>query len=262
MGAGTAQLTRLSALAGNGAGLPGVAALPVLPALEGLLPGGLPRGTVVATGGWSLLCLALAAGASTAGAWCAIAGVPHLGVAAAAGVGLDPGRVLLVPDPGPRWPEVAVSLLAGCELVLLRPPGRPGAAVRKRLEASLRLCGGVLIVAGEWEGAAATLLVAHQSWEGIGYGYGRLMARRAQVVASVRGAARPRSRWLLLPGLDGSVNLADRVIAGDRDMRDTGLSAAPCPHALQLAGLRAAGGWGWRWRAGLGPPAVRLPAGL
>src|SRR6266704_669279 len=74
------------------AGNPPAGALPVLPALGELLPGGLARGSVVAAGRWSLLCLALAAGASVAGAWCAVAGVPQLGVSAAADVGRDRGR--------------------------------------------------------------------------------------------------------------------------------------------------------------------------
>ena len=41
--------------------VPEAGMLPVLPALRGLLPGGLRRGTVVAVGGWGLLCLAVAA---------------------------------------------------------------------------------------------------------------------------------------------------------------------------------------------------------
>lgn len=188
--------------AGNGA-------LPVLPALGELLPGGLVRGSVVAAGHWSLLCLALAAGASAAGAWCAVAGVPELGVTAAAAVGLDPARMLLVADPGSGWPQVLISLLDGCELVLLRPPDRPSAGVRRRLEASLRRSGGVLVVAGVWEGAQARLLVTRQEWAGIGTGHGRLRARRVQVVADGRGAAaRSRSRWLWLPGPDGSIGVA------------------------------------------------------
>ena len=184
----------------------------MLPALKELLPGGLPRGTVAAAGGWGLLCLALAAGASAAGAWCAVTGVPQLGVAAAAGVGLDPSRMLVVPDPGAGWPQVVISLLDGCELVLLRPPDRPSAGVRRKLEASLRRCGGVLVVAGDWEGAQARLFVARQEWAGIGAGHGRLRARRVQVVADGRGAAsRMRTRWLWLPGPDGSVGLADQA---------------------------------------------------
>jgi hypothetical protein len=163
----------------------------------------------VATGRWSLLCLALAAEASAAGAWCAITGVPQLGVRAAADAGLDPGRMLLIAEPGANWPQVVVSLLDGCELVLLRPPDRPSAQLRRKLEAVLRRRGGVLVVAGEWDGAQSRLLIADQEWIGIGAGHGRLRARRVQVVADGRGSAtRPRARWLWLPGPDGSVAAA------------------------------------------------------
>jgi len=181
-------------------------ALPVLPALAGLLPAGLPRGSVIATGAWGLLCLALAAAASGAGAWCAVAGLPALGVAAAAGAGLDPDRLLLVPDPGSRWPHVVATLLDGFDLVVLRPPTRPPAAVARKLESVARRYGGVLVIAGDWDGAHRRLTVTSQEWAGIGSGHGRLRARRAQVVVDGRGAAgRPRARWLWLPGPDGSV---------------------------------------------------------
>src|SRR6185437_10930456 len=186
--------------------LTGSGALPVLPALTGLLPAGLPRGSVIATGAWGLLCLALAAAASGAGAWCAIAGLPALGVAAAAGAGLDPDRLLLVPEPGSSWPQVVATLLDGCDLVVLRPPSRPSAAVARKLESVARRYGGVLVIAGDWDGAHRRLTVTSQEWAGIGSGHGRLRARRAQVVVDGRGAAgRPRARWLWLPGPDGSV---------------------------------------------------------
>ena len=189
---------------------PGEAVLPVLPALRELLPaGGLRRGSVVAAQ-WSLLCLALVAGASADGAWCAAVGLPQLGVAAAADAGLVPDRMLLVPDPGPGWPQVVASLLDGCDLVLLRPPDQPPAQVRRRLEATVRRSGGVLVVAGDWDGAQTRFTIADQEWTGIGAGHGRLRARRAQVVADGRGAgARARARWLWLPGPDGSVTLAE-----------------------------------------------------
>jgi hypothetical protein len=208
--------------------LPSHDVLPVLPALRELLPaGGLPRGSVVAVGRWSLLCLALAAGASAAGAWCAVAGLPQLGVVAAADAGLDLDRMLLIAEPGTLWPQVVASLLDGCELVLLRPPAQPSAQVRRRLEATVRRFGGVLVVAGEWDGAQTRMLVARQEWAGIGAGHGRLRARRVQVVADGRGAAaQSRAQWLWLPGPDGSVTVADEAGAASgpfwNEIRSTG----------------------------------------
>ena len=185
--------------------------LTVLPALRELLPrGGLVRGSVVAVAEFGLLCLALAAAASAAGAWCGIAGVPEAGMMAAVGLGLDAGRILLVPDPGPAWPQVTASLLDGCELVLMRPPEQATAQVRRRLEATLRRGRGVLLVAGDWPGAPVRLQVVTRRWTGLGDGHGRLRACRAEVRADGRRAgAAPRTRWLWLPAEDGTVTVAD-----------------------------------------------------
>src|SRR5690348_676836 len=216
----------------------GSGALPVLPALAGLLPAGLPRGSVIATGAWGLLCLALAAAASGAGAWCAIAGLPALGVAAAAGAGLDPDRLLLVPDPGSSWPQVVATLLDGCDLILLRPPSQPSAALRRKLESAARRYGGVLVIAGDWDGAHRRLTVTSQEWAGIGSGHGRLRARRVQVVVDGRGAAgRPRARWLWLPGPDGSV--AAVVSSG------IAASGGPAVAAGSTGTAGSTGGSGW-----------------
>src|SRR6266568_9689040 len=198
---------------------PGLPGLPVLSALRELLPrSGLARGSVLAVAEFGLLCLALAAAASADGAWCGITGIPEAGMLAAAGLGLDAERILLVPDPGPGWPQVVASLLDGCELVLLRPPARAPAQVRQRLEATLRRGRGVLLVAGDWPGAQVRLRVVTQRWTGLGDGHGRLRACCAEVVADGRGeAAMTRTRWLWLPGEDGGVAVADpRDVPFDR----------------------------------------------
>jgi hypothetical protein len=191
--------------------------LPVLPALRDLLPhGALRRGSVVAASGWNLLCLALAAGPVAAGAWCAAAGIPEFGVAAAADAGLDPARLLLVPELGPNWPQVVISLLDGCDLVVLRTPSRAPAQARRKLEAAVRRHGSVLLVAGDWDGAQIRLRIAAHEWAGIGPGHGRLRGRRAQVVADGRGGwSRPQARWLWLPGPDGTVTAMSREPASD-----------------------------------------------
>jgi hypothetical protein len=185
--------------------------LPVMPALRDLLPrGGLARGSVVTVPAFGLLSLALAAGPSADGAWCAVAGIPEAGLMAAAGLGLDPERTLLVPDPGSAWPQVVASLLDGCEVVLLRPPSRASAQVRQRLEGTLRRARGVLLVAGDWPGAQVRLRVAAQGWTGLGNGHGRLRSCCAEVIADGRGeAALARTRWLWLPAEDGTVAVAD-----------------------------------------------------
>src|SRR5271165_4748649 len=200
----------LTPVEGVAAGLqeqPVSAALPVLGALAPLLPGGgLAKGSVVAIQRPGLLCLALMAAASQQGMWCAVAGVPDLGVLAAAETGVEPGRMMLVPEPGPRWAEVAAAMLDACAVVLLRPPGRAPAQARRYLETAARRSGAALIVAGTWDGAPVRLYVARQQWHGISYGSGRLRTRRAEVVAEGRGAAtRARSQWLWLPGPDGKI---------------------------------------------------------
>jgi hypothetical protein len=234
-----------SAPAGNSllsddAVLPGDGVLPVLPALAELLPaGGLAKGSVVTVERSGLLGLALVAGASAAGAWCGVAGIPDLGVIAAAGVGVEPARLMLVPDPGPGWPQVVASMLDACEVVVVRPPARPSAQARRRLEAVLRRGGGVLVVTGDWDGAPVRLRVASQSWVGIGDGYGRLRGCRAEVVAEGRGAAaRPRRRWLWLPGPDGAVSSGHSGTLGHPETVD---HTGPLGHPGVLYGGMTAG---------------------
>jgi hypothetical protein len=197
---------------------------------------------------FGVLALALLSGASADGAWCAIAGVPEAGIVAAAALGLDAERTLLVPDPGNAWPEVVASLLDGCEIVLARPPGQATAQIRKRLEATLRRRRGVLLVAGDWPGAQVRLRVTARRWTGLGDGHGRLRACLAEVTANGRGeAAMPVTRWLWLPAEDGSLTVADPV-----DIPVTDVSVAGSVRGLQA--VSAAGG-----RATITPP--RSPAG-
>jgi len=205
----------LAEIRGQSGGTPSAEPIPVLPALSGLLPGGLPRGQVVVVDAIGALPLALIAGAIPTGAvgadrWCAIVGVPELGVLAAAGMGADLDRMLLVDKPGERWPEVVAALLPAVEVVLVQPPARPASGVVRRLTALARQHGAVLIVAGAWEGARVRLQVTSSLWIGLGDGHGHLRARRVKVVADGRGAGvRSRSAWLWLPGADGRVAAAD-----------------------------------------------------
>src|SRR4051812_12069472 len=116
--------------------------LAVLDALHPLLPEpGLRRGTVVAVEGPAAtsLALALAAGASAAGSWVGVVGVASLGLAAAAELGVDLARLVVVapPEPG-EWATVAATMVDAFDVVLAGPPRRGGAALGRRLQARVR----------------------------------------------------------------------------------------------------------------------------
>lgn len=181
--------------------LAGEQVLPVLPALRGLWPGGgLRRGSTVAVAGSRSLALAVLAGPSAAGSWCAAVGLPSLGLVAAAEVGVDLGHLALVADPGSDWAAVVAALLDALDVVLVGPPDRVRSGDHRRLVARARERGAVLVVAGAWEGADVRLTASDRQWTGLGLGHGHLQARRIEVVAEGRGAAaRPRRAHLWLP---------------------------------------------------------------
>jgi hypothetical protein len=194
--------------------LAGERLLPVLPALETLLPArGLRRGSVVSVAGSTSLAVSLLAAASARGSWCSAVGLPSLGLAAAAELGVVLERFPLVASPlrssgAGGWAWVVAALLDAFDVVLARPPAHVKIADARRLTARVRERGAVLVIAGAgWSDAAEVqLTVASATWEGVGQGHGRLRARRVEVVAGGRGAAaRERRVALWLPHPDGGV---------------------------------------------------------
>jgi hypothetical protein len=198
--------------------------LPVLPALDGVLPAsGLRRGTTAAvvaapgvTGATSLA-LALASGASQAGSWVAAVGLGSLGLVAAAEMGVAFQRLVLVADPGrdrDGWASVIAALVDGFDVVLVAArPLRPADA--RRLVARVRERGAVLVaVGGDLPGQCSPLQLAVTAsrWEGLGEGWGHLRGRRVMVEAGGRGeAARGRRAELWLPDPDGAVTVVESV---------------------------------------------------
>jgi hypothetical protein len=198
-----------SELGGPGTVLADERLLPVVPALQSLLPGqGLRRGATVAVSRSAALALALVAGASAAGSWVAAVGLPDLGIVAAAETGIALERLALVPVPGPRaWPTVVAALLDAVDVVLVRSPAGLPAAQARRLAARARERGAVLVPLGPWsEPADLRLAVTSSAWHGLGQGHGRLQARQVEVVVGGRGAASRERRVLLwLPSPDGAI---------------------------------------------------------
>jgi hypothetical protein len=196
-------------LVGPGTTLADERLLPVVPALRPLLPGqGLRRGTTVVVARSAALALALVAGASAAGSWVAAVGLPDLGIVAAAEAGVVLERLALVPAPGARaWPAVVAAFLDAVDVVLVRAPARLPPAQARRAAARARERGAVLVSLGPWpEPADLRLAVTSSSWQGLGQGHGRLLARQVEVASTGRGAAARERRVLLwLPSADGAI---------------------------------------------------------
>jgi hypothetical protein len=197
-----------------------VPTVPALPAFAGLLPdGGLRRGASYAVAGSTTLTLALIAGASKAGSWCGLVGFSHLGAEAATGLGVDLGRLVLVPSPGRKWLGVVAALVDVLDVVVVRPPGSAPDGEVRRLAARVRERGAVLVVQdADWSGSELGLSIISSTWHGLGAGHGHLSAREVTIQATGRGTAgRRRTSRLWLPDHAGAVAVATEPATATAD---------------------------------------------
>ncbi|MEX0428380.1 hypothetical protein AB3X52_12185 [Nocardioides sp. DS6] len=190
-------------------------------ALSGIVQ--LRAGGAYAVDGLSLA-MALLAGPSRAGEWCAVVGVDDFGVEAAAELGINLDRTILVPRPRDSWLEATAALVDVVTLVAVRPPSRVPDRIAEKLGARLRTRGAALIAVGDrgqdWPRADARLSVAAPQWSGAGCGEGHLRARRL-VVEVRRGAAPARRTSLWFPAADGALRRAVPEPVAD-DVREVG----------------------------------------
>lgn len=215
---GAAQPAGTAQSAGPVAGAATVLAVP--PALSRLFPaGGIRRGTAVQVVGSTSVLLSLAQQACGQEAWCALVGMPDVGLAAAAAAQLCLDRVVVVPRPGPDAVAVVGALLDGFDVLVLGPC--PGLTERDRraLHSRLRHRGAVLLTPAPWPGADLILQAGASSWAGVGAGYGLLDGREMVITAVGRGAAAGRVATVRVRvGADGLVPAeqlsAERLPAG------------------------------------------------
>jgi hypothetical protein len=177
--------------------------LPVRGELADLLPwGGLRRGSTVSVRGSTSLLLTLLAAATGEGCWAAVVGLPHIGVLAAAELGVAVHRLALVPRPGAEVERTVAALLDGVDLVSVAVPVAPHTA--RRLSARARQRKAVLLPFGAWPGADVELRAEQGRWTGLGAGHGLLVEREVSVHATGRGAAaRPKRTTFLMPTAGG-----------------------------------------------------------
>ncbi len=176
--------------------------LPVPEPLARALPqGGLPRGAVVGLlgdAGVPTLLLSLLAAADLG--WMALVGMPEIGLTAAAEMGVDLSRLVVIPDPGHDVLQVVSVLVDGIDLIAVAaPPANLITPARLRvLTSRLRQRGAVLLVVGHWPGADLRLTARSVGWAGLGMGHGRLRDRELIVEVGGRRTGSGRTAALLL----------------------------------------------------------------
>ncbi len=195
------------------------AALPTAAAIAPALPGGALRaGSVYSlpepgAAGTLSLGLAMLAEASRAGLWCGAVGLPDLAPEAAAALGIDLRRLVLVPRPGEQWLRVTAAVADALDLVLVHPGGAAASsgtaadAALGRLAARLRERGASLVALGAWPGSEAVLRVAGSRWSGLGAGHGLLQQRELRVETASRGGRTQRAT-IVLPGAGATASAA------------------------------------------------------
>lgn len=164
---------------------------PCAPEFAELLPA-LQPGTVCSVVGSLSLAMALVAAPVRAGAWCGVVATPGFGVEAAARLGVDLSRLVLVPHPGQRWFAVTAALADALPIVIATPAGRLPASEAERFAARLRQRGSVLLSLGEWARSDTRLSVVGSAWSGVGEGWGYPRSREITVAVSGRDGRRSR----------------------------------------------------------------------
>jgi hypothetical protein len=168
--------------------------------------------TARGAGATSLL-LAVLAGPSRDGAWCAVVGVPELSLAAAVHSGVVLKRLAVVPRPGVETAAVTATLLDGFDVVAVSMPGPPDAAVCSHLSARARHSKAVLVAVSAWPGATLTMSAERSVW----FGRRRLRECRVTVAVSGRGgAARTRRDDVWFPPSRDDALPVEAVVEGRR----------------------------------------------
>ncbi|WP_152352968.1 hypothetical protein [Brachybacterium subflavum] len=211
------------------------ARVPLPPPLAPLAPyGSLRAGSTVAVDGSCSVSLMLAMAAAAAGedGWCALAGMPDLGLRAARDAGLDLERLAIAPATGveemPQLPQVLSALVDGVGVLALGPRLRLTASLWRSLTDRARAHDTLVLAATPVARADLHLRAEAESWEGLGRGTGRLRRRTLRVSAAGRGIPEGRAVDVVLPevhGLLAEVAVPDQAVPG-RVVPD---QAAPAP---------------------------------
>lgn len=223
------------------------ARLPLPAPLAPLVPyGSLRAGSSVAVHGPGATSVQLALAASACGpdAWCAIAGMPHVGLRAARDAGIDFSRLALVPAVSaqemPQLPQVLSALVDGVGVLVLGAQLDLAPALWRSLVDRARAQDTLLIAAAPPGRADLHLRTQSEAWTGLRSGSGRLRSRRLRVRSAGRGIAGEREALVLLPEVHGLLAAPTGITGAAAASGRAGTAAAaaePAPlHAVRRAG--------------------------
>lgn len=215
--------------------------LPVPSPLAELFPrASLRAGSSVAITGAAptSLLLALAAAAAGEEAWCAIAGMPDLGLRSALDAGLDPCRLAITAADGEQRPQVLSALVDGVGVLVLGPHLDLTPALWRSLLGRARSADTLVLAAAPPGRADLTLTTTGGGWVGLGDGSGRLRRRRVEVTSTGRGIAGQHRAEVLLPQVNGALEAAPAVRSAPAVR---GVDIAPTGTRLTLHSARSAG---------------------
>jgi hypothetical protein len=208
---------------------------PVLAPLFGVAPGepGLVRGhTVVCSGSAAMSCaLAVMAAPTRAGSWAGVVGLPSVGVAAAAELGVELSRTIFVSDASTSSTTSSTSsktssdmaailsaLIDGVEVLVLsrRVVAAVSDGVMRKLHTRMQSRGSVLVLVGDPGSISADVRVNASTvmWEGVGAGNGHLQRRRVNIELDARRRGRPTRADVWLPDQHGGLSVCDQTSLG------------------------------------------------
>lgn len=163
---------------------------PVFPLPSGLgslFPhGGLRRGATYQVDSSASLLWALLATATDRGVWCAVVGMPDLGLAAAEDMGVNLDRLILVPYPAEHWLSVVSALIDVVGIVAMGPLSAPSDRMMGTLLGRLRDREATLVVQSNWPRTDASIGVSEHHWEGLSQGRGILHEHRLGITVRSR----------------------------------------------------------------------------
>lgn len=176
--------------------------------------------------------MALAVAPSAEGAWIGVAGLPELGIRAAADMGVALERLVMVTgcdlQSGGAWVDVLAAMIDGFDVILVgRRVGRLASGAVRRLQARAQSRGVVMLTVGVPAlGADLRLTADDDQWVGLGNGHGVASGRRVLVEIGGRRMPRSQQATMWLPDANGGLAAAEPSVELSAEVTASQLLAA------------------------------------